>query len=556
MAYDLLIQGGTVIDGTGADRFAADVAVKDGKIAAVGKIEDEADRTIDATGKVVTPGFIDPHTHYDAQMSWDPLVTPTSWHGITTTVIGNCGVGLAPCRPEFREHALWDLINVEAMSREVLEAGIEWQWESFGQFIDATVQRGSAINVGFLVPLSPLRTFVLGDAASERAATAAETDQICALLEDAVAAGALGFSSSQQPNHIGYQGKPLASRLTSNEEFAAYARTMGKLGRGGIEIAVTKSLATLADDEVDLLELLADESGRPVTWLTLLDLNANPGIALTSVDKTDRIVDKGVHAQTVVRPFLAEADIHNPFMFAPLPAWKVAFNQSREEQKRIYADAAFRKQFREDMASPRALIRDWDHFEILDVHNPDLRPLIGKTINQIAEERATHPADTFLDIAVEDDIHVRFRVAVANSTEANLIQMITDPRIRIGLGDGGAHVDMLCEAGYTTYLLGHWVRERGIMSLERAVQRITSESAALFDIRGRGTLAGDMAADIVVFDPAAIGSDRRPHLVHDLPAGGKRMIAEARGVDYTIVNGELVFDHGVHTGALPGRAAT
>ncbi|MEC9341487.1 MAG: amidohydrolase family protein [Pseudomonadota bacterium] len=555
MAYDLLIRGGTVIDGTGADRFIADVAVKDDKIAAVGQVAGDAARIIDATGKVVTPGFIDPHTPYDAQMSWDPLVTPTSWHGITTTVIGNCGVGLAPCRPEFREHALWDLINVEAMSKEVLEAGIEWQWESFGQFIDATLKRGSAINVGFLVPLSPLRTFVMGDAASQRAATPEETDQICALLDEAVAAGALGFSSSQQPNHIGYQGKPLASRLTSDEEFAAYARTMGKRGRGGIEIAVTKSLATLADDEVDLLEMLADESGRPVTWLTLLDLNANPGIALTSVAKTDRIVDKGVHPQTVVRPFLAEADIHNPFMFAPLPAWKAAFNQSRAAQKQLYSDAAFRRQFRDDMANARSLVRDWDHFEVLEVQNPDLRPLISKTISQIADERGTHPADTFLDIAVQDDIHVRFRVAVANSTEENLIQMITDPRIRIGLGDGGAHVDMLCEAGYTTYLLGHWVRERGIMSLERAVQRITSEAAALFDIRGRGTLAEGMAADIVVFDADQIGSDRRPHLVHDLPAGGKRMIAEARGVDYTIVNGQLVFDQGRHSGALPGQAA-
>ncbi|MFP5463943.1 MAG: N-acyl-D-amino-acid deacylase family protein [Gammaproteobacteria bacterium] len=554
MAYDLVIRGGTLVDGSGGAGFVADVAVRDGRIVKIGQITGEATQTVDATGRVVAPGFIDPHTHYDAQLSWDPLVTPTAWHGVTTTVIGNCGVGLAPCRPDTRERALWDLINVEAMSREVLEAGIDWQWESFGEFMAATLGRGSAINLGFLVPLSPLRTYALGGAASERAATAAETDTLCGLLGDALSAGALGFSSSQQPNHVGYNGTPLASRLTSNDEFAAYARTVGKHGRGGIEIAVTKKLAHLQDEDVALLELLCEQSGRPVTWLTLLDLNSSPGCAFAAVERAGHLTARGCYPQTVVRPFMAEADVRNPFMFAPLPAWKAAFNQPVEVQKKLYADAAFRRTFRADMAEGRSLVRDWNHFELLSADNPDLQPLLGRTVADIAAERGADPCDTFLDLAIADEVNTRFRVAVANSDDANLARMLTDPRIRIGLGDGGAHVDMLCEAGYTTYLLGYWVRERGLMSLERAVQRITSEAAGLFGIRERGLLKEGYFADIVVFDPATVGSDRRPHLVADLPAGGKRMIAEARGVDCTIVNGRLVFDHGRHTGALPGVA--
>ncbi len=554
MAYDLVIRGGLLVDGSGGEPYPADIAVKDGRIVRIGEVTGEALRTLDAGGRAVAPGFIDPHTHYDAQLSWDALVTPTAWHGITTTVIGNCGVGLAPCRPDTRERALWDLINVEAMSREVLEAGIDWQWESFGEYMAATLGRGSAINLGFLVPLSPLRTYTLGDAASERAATVAETDTLCGLLGDALSAGALGFSSSQQPNHVGYNGAPLASRLTSNDEFAAYARTLGKHGRGGIEIAVTKKLAHLQDEDLALLELLCEESGRPVTWLTLLDLNSSPGCAFAAVERAAHLTAKGCYPQTVVRPFMAEADVRNPFMFAPLPAWKAAFNQTVEVQKALYADADFRRTFRADMAEGRSLVRDWNHFELLSADNPDLQPLLGRTVADIAAERGADPCDTFLDLAIADEVNTRFRVAVANSDDDNLARMLTDPRIRIGLGDGGAHVDMLCEAGYTTYLLGYWVRERGLMSLQRAVQRITSEAAGLFGIRERGLLREGYWADIVVFDPQTVGSDRRPHLVADLPAGGKRMIAEARGIDYTIVNGSVVFDHGQHTGALPGVA--
>ena len=555
MALDLIIRNGTIIDGTGEPGYQADLAINDGKIVAIGSINEPADQQIDATGKIVAPGFVDPHTHYDAQLSWDKMVTPSCWHGVTTAVIGNCGVGIAPCRPEDRPLAVTDLVNVEAIPENVLNAGIDWRWESFPEFMEATIGGGAAINIGFLLPLSPLRTFVMGEAASDRAANAAETDTIAALLEEAVQAGALGFSSSQQPNHIGHHGKPLASRLTSNEEFHRYASVLKNTRRGAIEIAITKKLAHLADDEYQLLEMLLDQSGRHVSWLTLLDLNGAPDAARNSLDKAAPLADRGCYPQTVIRPFLADADLHNPFMFATFPSWAPVFNQTAERQVELFSDPAFRKQFKQDMSGPGAMVGDWNLFEVQKTSHPELQSLVGQTVQQIADQRGTDGCDTLLDIAIEDGVKTRFTVAVANSNDDRLRQLICDERIRIGLADGGAHVDMLGEAGYPTYLLGYWVRERKVMTLERAIQRITSEPAELFDIRDRGLLKTGLCADVVVFDADTVGSDKRPHLVDDLPENGLRMITKARGIEQVIVNGQAIMRDGQMTGALPGQLA-
>ena len=436
-----------------------------------------------------------------------------------------------------------------------MQAGIDWRWESFPEFMQATVSAGVAINIGFMVPLSPLRTFVLGTAASDRAATASETDTIAGLLAESVEAGALGFSSSQQPNHIGHHGKPLASRLTSDDEFRRYAQVLKTSRRGAVEIAVTKQLAHLADDEFDLLEMLLDQSGRHVSWLTLLDLNGAPSAAWNSLDKAAPLAQRGCYAQTVIRPFLADADLHNPFMFATLPGWGPVFNQSTEKQMEIFAQAGFRRQFKEEMAGPGNAVNDWNLFEVQKVTNPALAHLVGQTVQQIADEQGIDGCDALLDLAIADDVQSRFTVAVANSDDQRLKNLICDERVRIGLADGGAHVDMLGEAGYPTYLLGYWVRERGVMSLERAVQRITSEPAELFGISDRGRLQEGLKADVVVFDAGQVGSDRRPHLVDDLPEGGVRMVTEARGIEHVIVNGVPILSAGSITGSLPGRIA-
>ncbi len=555
MAIDLIIRNGTIVDGSGRPGFVGDLAISGDTISEIGRVDADAATQIDASGKIIAPGFVDPHTHYDAQLSWDQQVTPSSWHGVTTAVIGNCGVGIAPCRPDDRPLAITDLVNVEAIPENVLQAGIDWRWESFPEFMQATVSAGVAINIGFMVPLSPLRTFVLGTAASDRAATASETDTIAGLLAESVEAGALGFSSSQQPNHIGHHGKPLASRLTSDDEFRRYAQVLKTSRRGAVEIAVTKQLAHLADDEFDLLEMLLDESGRHVSWLTLLDLNGAPSAAWNSLDKAAPLAQRGCYAQTVIRPFLADADLHNPFMFATLPGWGPVFNQSTEKQMEIFAEADFRRRFKEEMAGPGNAVNDWNLFEVQKVTNPELAHLVGQTVQQIADEQGIDGCDALLDLAIADDVQSRFTVAVANSDDQRLKNLICDERVRIGLADGGAHVDMLGEAGYPTYLLGYWVRERGVMSLERAVQRITSEPAELFGISDRGRLQEGLKADVVVFDADRVGSDRRPHLVDDLPEGGVRMVTEARGIEHVIVNGVPILSAGSITGSLPGRIA-
>src|SRR5262245_23763176 len=263
MSYDVLMNNGTVVDGTGAPPYRADVAVTNGHIAEIGNITEGAKKVIDAADLVVAPGFIDPHTHYDAQICWDPLLTSSSWHGITTVVMGNCGVGLAPCKPEVREIATWDLVNVEAIPFEVLCKGVTWDWVSFPQFMAAAQQRGVGINVGFLAPLTPFRHYVMGGESMERAATAEEITEIAALLREALAAGALGWTTTTMPQHIGYQGRPLACRRASRQEFIAYANVLREVGQGAIEIALTETIGVLSEGEYELLELLLTESGRP-----------------------------------------------------------------------------------------------------------------------------------------------------------------------------------------------------------------------------------------------------------------------------------------------------
>src|SRR5690348_18210385 len=271
MSYDLLIKNGTIVDGTGAPRHLGDVAVSGGRIAEIGKITDSAAKVIDASDLIVAPGFVDPHTHYDAQICWDPQITPSSWHGVTSVVMGNCGVGLAPCRPQVHDIVTHDLVNVEAIPYEVLKRGVTWDWESFPSYMAAAAKRGSAVNLGFIAPLTPFRHYVMGEASMERAATGQETEKIGELLREAVAAGALGWSLTTGVQHIGYQGRPLACRLADRAELKAYAHVLRDLGKGAIEITLTQKFGHIQDHELELLKFLLDESGRRVTWLAVFD---------------------------------------------------------------------------------------------------------------------------------------------------------------------------------------------------------------------------------------------------------------------------------------------
>ena len=544
MAYDLLIRNGTVIDGSGAPRFQADVAVKDGRIAEIGKIKDGASKVIDAAGCVVAPGFIDPHTHYDAQICWDPAISPSSWHGVTSVVMGNCGVGIAPCRPEAREIATRDLVNVEAIPFEVLNEGITWDWVTFPEFLEAAEARGSALNLGFIAPLTPFRHWVMGEASLERAANADETAQIKSLIREAVDAGAFGWSTTVLNQHVGYEARPLACRNASRAELKAYGNALKEAGKGAIEIALTQTVGVLSDEEEDLLAFLLAESGRNVTFLALFQRDDLPD-ACPETRRRAR-THPGAVPQTSPLALTRDVNMRNPFSFGAFPCWSRVFaDKSKKAQRAVYADPAFRNACRAEIKGNI----DWRRLTVHETHKPELKRHEGRTVADVAAERGADPIDTFLDLTIEDDLDIEFVLAQFNVNVDLVKDNLVDPNVLIALGDGGAHVDMLCDAGYPTYLLGTWVRERQIMTLEEAVRRLTTQPADLFG----GRLAVGNAADIAIFDPDRIGSASRGERRFDLPGGAKRMVMPSRGVEYTIVNGEIVYSDGRATGTTPGQ---
>src|SRR5271170_7926521 len=352
MSYDLLIRNGTVVDGTDGPSRRADVAIADGRIAEIGRVTEGAKKVIDASDLIVAPGFIDPHTHYDAQICWDPYITSSSWHGVTSVVMGNCGVGIAPCKPDAHAIAAWDLVNVEAIPFDVLSKGVTWDWETFPQFMDAASRRHSGINLGFMAPLTPFRHFVMGKESMERAANPEETQQISALIGEAMTAGALGLSTTTLAQHIGYQGTPLACRLASKDELKSYANVLKNQGEGSIELALTKKIGRVSDSEYELLDMLLTESGRPVTWLAMATTPKNPDRSRDTLARLEPLIKRGGVPQILCKPFVAQLDLRNPFTFADMESWNPIFNQTVERQKAMYADPAFRDSFRKDLARP------------------------------------------------------------------------------------------------------------------------------------------------------------------------------------------------------------
>ncbi len=553
--FDLVIRNGTIIDGTGRSRFLADVAVSEGRVAQIGEVVGRGAAEIDATGLVVCPGFVDPHTHYDAQICWDPLLGTSAEHGVTTVVMGNCGVGVAPVRAQDREKTAWDLVNLEGMAFDTLAAGVNWEWESFPELLDALERRGCGINLAHLVPLSQLRRFVIGDEANARAATATEKQQIAALLEEAIEAGGWGFSSSAVRHHVGFEGKPLAARLTSRDEFRAYAQVLRRLNRGAIEITVTNEIATLSDDEYQLLDLLLTESGRNVTWLAGVNRVDRPEAFPDMLAKAGSLIERGGVPQVMTRPLTAAVDLRAPFPFGDFKVVQERIlDKGVDAQLAAYQDPAFRAAFRQEKAEGRLFAHIATDSWLLEAQAPQMVGWIGKSMAEIAAERGTDALETFFDLACQDALKAKFLGVMGNGLRDRIPEMLTDPRVLIGLSDGGAHVDMMYEAGYTTYFLGHWVRDQGIMPLERAIKRLTSEPADFFGMAGRGRLLPGAAADIVLFDYATIGSAAVPdNKFADLPAGGTRLHAGAQGIQSVIVNGQLLYRDGRHVGGLPGQ---
>ena len=553
MSHDVVIKNGTVVDGTGRARYQADVAISNGKVAEIGKVTEGARRTIDAHGLVVAPGFVDPHTHYDAQICWDGAVTPSSWHGVTSVVMGNCGVGIAPCKPESREIAMKDLVNVEGIPFDVLNKGITWDWETFPEFMDAAAARKPSLNLAFIAPLTPFRHYVMGDASIERAANPEETAKIAALIGEAMDAGALGFSSTTLNQHLGFEGKPLACRNASREEMKAYANQLKKRNKGAIEIALTRQVGVLEQDQCDLLDFLLEESGRPVTFIALFDRDDIPEAVRNTLRLAAPQIAKGARPQTSPLPLTRECTMENPFAFAAFPSWKRVFaDTNKEAQKKVYADPAFRNAFRNDLKNPTGF-SDWRRIVVHEVKSPALKQFERKSIAEVAKLQGKDEVDAFLDLVLADNLDVEFTISSWNTREDRMRELLNNKSILMALGDGGAHLDMLCDAGYPTYLLGTWVREKEAITLEEGIRKLTSDPADLFGLKDRGRLVKGAPADVAIFDPARIGSSNHGERRFDLPGNAKRIVMPSRGVEYTIVNGAVTWEQGRLTEAKAGK---
>ncbi|TMB50629.1 MAG: amidohydrolase [Deltaproteobacteria bacterium] len=548
--FDLLIRGGTVVDGTGAPARRADVAIRNGRIAAVGATSGTADRVLDADGAVVAPGFVDIHTHYDAQVFWDRMLSISPWHGVTSVVMGNCGFGVAPTRPAHRELVLLTLEKVEGMSLDALRAGIgaEWPFETFAQYLDAIERRGTAINVGALVGHTPVRLYVMGEEAMEREATADEVAAMRALVAEALRAGAIGFATSKSPTHVGWEGRPVPSRVAAWEEIAALA---GCLAEAGNVMQATLGPGLFLDE----FAAIQERTGRPVSWTALLGGMLGPDGHRAVLERSAALQARGVRVipQVSCRPLMLEFNLAAPFPLESMSVMKPAARADLAGKRVVYADPEFRRALRGKIDGG-LLTRAFHDMQITE-HPPDAS-LAERRLADVAAERGVHPVDLMLDLSLASGLQTRFRLAVLNTDEAVVAELLRHPATMLGLSDAGAHASQLCDACAPTALLGKWMREKRVLSLEEAVRRLTAEPADVFGIRDRGRLAAGLAADVTVFDPATVGCGplRR---VYDFPAGADRLVSDAAGIRAVVVNGVVIREDGRDAvdpeAPLPGR---
>ena len=558
--YDLIIRGADICDGTGAPRVAGDIAISDGHIAALGRVSGSARRELRADGLTAAPGFIDVHTHYDCQVSWDPALTPSSWHGVTTVVMGNCGFSIAPCRPAHRELLMEMLLYVEGMPTEALRAGIRWEWETFPEYLDAVESWRPSINVAAFVGHSAVRYFVMGDAAVERDATADELARMQDVVRQAMRAGAVGFSTSESPTHFFGSGVPVPSRVAPRHEIVELSRVLGEFGRGLVEVAPLHLIGSTSDKLADqeFYAEVARAARRPVTWAPLLANPFDPPGALTIIDASADAQRNGaaVHPQIGCRPLEVRISFGSAgIAVANNPIWKPILDLPKPERCARLANAAFRDEIRQMSAGGHfvaALGPSWHHIFVRFSPPPEHAALIDRTIAEIAAARGADEVDTLLDLALESDLGCQFGIPIMNVDEDIVGQLLRHPAGIVALSDAGAHVDTLADQGFTTTLLAHWVRELGVLCLEDAVRLVTSVPAALYGLAGRGRLQVGAAADVVLFDAARIGLERT-ELTHDLPSGAARLIQRPIGVEHVIVNGEVLIESGQQTSARSGR---
>ncbi len=547
---DLAIRGGTLVDGTGAAGRPGDVGIRGDKIVALGDVPGEASKEIDATGCVVAPGFVDIHTHYDAQVFWDPLLSVSPWHGVTSVVMGNCGFGVAPTLPQHRDLMLRTLENVEGMSLSALQAGLgeTWPFETFPEYLDALDKQGTAINVAALIGHTPLRTYVLGEDAVSREATADEIAAQRRLVREALDAGAIGFATSKAVTHVGYDGNPVPSRAASHHEILELAGALTEVDHGLIQATIGPGLTTPQFAE------LVRATGKPVTWTALLaGFMKQPHGEILDQHAALHAEGVPVYPQVTPRALMFEFQFKAPFPLEPLTVMKPVSKADFDGKKEIYADPSFRQALRERIDGSR--LKDRIHQMAISGYEPD-ESIEERTLAEVAEERGTHPVDLALDLSLDTELEARFRMPVANADDDAVGDFLRHPSTVLGLSDAGAHASQLCDAGLPSTLLGKWVREKKHLTVEEAVRRLTSEPADLFGIKGRGRLAEGLAADITVFDADRV-TCKGLRRVYDFPGGADRLVEDAEGFKAVVVNGTVIRqddqDTVKATDALPGQ---
>jgi N-acyl-D-aspartate/D-glutamate deacylase len=541
--HDLVIRNALLVDGLGSPPRMGDLAIGGDRISALGIVEGPARAYLDADGLALMPGIIDNHTHYDAQITWDPGISPSPQLGVTTAVIGNCGFTVAPCRAADRGLVMRNLTQVEGMSLEVLERGIRWGFETLPQYLDMLERQGAAANIAVFAGHSAIRTYVMGEAATQRVATDGEIAAMKQIVLEAMRAGAVGFSTSTSPAHNGEGGVPMPSRLADEKELRVLVGSLREAGRG--VFMLTKGGHT----RMEFLDELGSDSTRPVVIAALLHNSTNPESVFKDLEAIRESNARGRRLVGAVSccPLAMDFTLHSPYTFEGLESWQPALPLKGDAFKDLLKTQSFREAVRSELARPahfRLFNGEWDKVHVVEARRKDAEQ---RSIAELARSAGKDPLDTMLDLALEEDLDTVFSALLLNSDEEAVGRMLRHPASLVSLSDAGAHLTFFNDAGFGLHLLGHWVRERAALPLEEAVRRLTSHPASVFGIRGRGALKAGYHADLLLFDPATVNRGPKQR-VFDLPGGHPRLNTPAIGVEGVWVNGVRLSGD-----ALPGR---
>jgi len=555
---DVVVRGGTIVDGTGSPPARGDIGIAAGRIVAVGTVDDLAARTVDAGGLLVCPGFVDPHTHYDAQLFWDPSASPSSWHGVTTVIGGNCGFTLAPLDASDADYTRRMMAKVEGMPLAALEAGVPWDWQGFDEYL-GRLDGHVGVNAGFLVGHCALRRSVLGDEASRRTSTPAERERIAALLHTALEAGALGLSTTRSPTHLDGDDEPVPSRAASVEEVMELCAVVGRHPGTTLEAIIEGCLGRFSDEDMDLLATMSATADRPLNWNVLGVAAADPERPWHQLGASTRARAVGGRVVALTMPVLVPMTMSLGSFCALwlIPGWGDVLKLPLAQRIRHLLDPEARATM---LSAARAStlsytrLAEFGNYVVGDTFAPANDGLSGRRVDEIARERGTDPFTCVAEIAAADDLRTVLWPQPTSDTDADWDlrrQLWEHPDILLGGSDAGAHVDRSCGAPYPTRFIGDTLRGRRLLPVERAVQLISDAPARLFGLRGRGRLLAGYAADLVVLDPGTVDATP-PRLVSDLPGGSPRLLSDAVGVHHVFVNGVPIIDDGTPTGSTPG----